>query len=69
MIKLFVFFFIFQTSGENSGWELRKDANGIKVYVRPVEQFSFDEFKAISTVENCSLNEVLEVLLDPNMVS
>jgi hypothetical protein len=66
MIKLFVFFFIFQTSGENSGWELRKDANGIKVYVRPVEQFSFDEFKAISSVENCSLNEVLEVLLDVN---
>jgi hypothetical protein len=64
MIKLFVLIFIFQISGDNSGWELRKDAKGIKVYVRPIEEISFHEFKAITTLENCSINEALEVLLD-----
>jgi hypothetical protein len=49
---------------ETSGWKLRKEENGIFIYTRSVPGSSFDEFKAIVTIPNATLNEVLEILLD-----
>jgi hypothetical protein len=45
-------------------WNLKKDKDGIKIYIRDVEGSSFDEFMAITTIEESTLNEVLTVILD-----
>jgi hypothetical protein len=45
-------------------WNLKKDKDGIKIYIRNVEGSSFDEFMAITTIEESTLNEVLTIILD-----
>ena len=47
-----------------SEWKLKKEKDGIKIYIRSVEGSSFDEFKGITTIENSSLTAVLTVILD-----
>lgn len=47
-----------------SEWELKKDKDGIEVFTRSVGGSAFDEFKGITTIENCSLEEVLTVIFD-----
>jgi len=47
-----------------SEWELKKNKDGIEVFTRSVNGSSFDEFKGITTIENCSLDTVLAVILD-----
>jgi len=54
--------FIF-TSG-NSDWKLRKDDAGVEIYTRSIEGSAFQEFKGVITVENTSLYDALEVILD-----
>lgn len=44
-------------------WVLKKDDNNIKIYTRAQENFAFNEYKAITTV-NTSLNNVLTELLE-----
>ncbi|NPA37080.1 MAG: START domain-containing protein [Chlorobi bacterium] len=47
-----------------SDWELKKDEDGIKVYVRSVDGSSFKEYKGVTTIKNVSLNDVLDVIFD-----
>ncbi len=37
-------------TAQNNHWELKKDASGIKIYVKPVEGSKFKEFRAEMTV-------------------
>ncbi|TNF42990.1 MAG: hypothetical protein EP310_05230, partial [Bacteroidetes bacterium] len=47
-----------------SDWNLKKDKDGIKIYTRSVEGSSFEEYKAITTIEKSTMNKVLMVILD-----
>ena len=64
IIKIILSSIIFFISVENSVWKLRKDEDGITVYTRSVEGSSFDEFKAIAIIQNTTLNQVLDIILD-----
>ena len=48
----------------NTDWQLKKEKHGIEIYTRSVEGSSFHEFKAITTVENTSVVQVLDVIFD-----
>lgn len=68
-LALFQILFLLSTIegySQANGWELKKDQNGIKVFVRDSEESSFDEFKATLTITNCRLQDALEVLQDVN---
>jgi hypothetical protein len=64
ILKIILAGLIFLGSNADQGWKLRKDENDIKIYTRSVEGTSFDEFKAIVTIPNTSLDAVLDILLD-----
>jgi hypothetical protein len=48
----------------NSDWKLKKEKDGIKIFTCNVKGSSFDEFKGITTIEESSLAEILEIILD-----
>ncbi len=52
------------TSLNSSSWELKKDNDGIKVYVRTVEGSSFKEYKGVTTINNTTLTDVLNIIFD-----
>jgi hypothetical protein len=64
LLHLFAFSFFSECNAQSNPWELEKDNHGIKVYVRAHEGSDFDEFKATITIQECSLNDALKVLLD-----
>lgn len=66
LLHLFAFSFISECTAQVNLWELKKEENGIKVYVRSNEESSFDEFKAITTIKDCQLLDGLKVILDVN---
>jgi len=47
-----------------SEWNLKKEKDGIEVYIRNFEGSSFNEFKGITTIKESSLKAVLAVILD-----
>ncbi len=47
-----------------SEWELKKDENGIKVYVRSVEGSSFKEYKGETVIHNTTVKDVLNIIFD-----
>lgn len=47
-----------------SGWELKKEEDGIKIYVRSVEGSSFKEYKGETVIKNVSLTDVLDVIFN-----
>jgi hypothetical protein len=47
-----------------SGWDLKKEKDGIKIFTRSVEGSTFAEFKGTTTIGKSSLAEVLDVILD-----
>jgi hypothetical protein len=47
-----------------SGWDLKKEKSGIEIYTRSVEGSSFKEFKGITVIQDVTLIEVLEVIMD-----
>jgi hypothetical protein len=51
---------------QDRNWKLRKEEDGIIIYTRSVPGSSFDEFKAIVSISNTSLAEVLDIILDAN---
>ena len=55
--------FIFSFSS-NKDWQLKKEKEGVQIFVRSVEGSSFLEFKAITVIKNSTVPEVLDVLLD-----
>jgi hypothetical protein len=64
LVYLFAFTNQFNCSAQSNEWELRKDKNGIKVYVRSNDESSFDEFKANTTLQNVSLQEAFELIMN-----
>lgn len=64
MNKFLLLILLFITPFLNSDWNLKKEKDGIKIYIRSIEGSSFDEFKGITTIEKSSLTEVLKVILD-----
>lgn len=48
----------------SSDWKLRKQKSGVEIFTRSVEGSSFDEFKGKTFIEDASLIQVLEVVLD-----
>ncbi len=64
MTKFIVFIFGILFLFPNKDWELKKDKSGIRVYTRDFEGSDFDEFKAVTTIQNCSLIEVMNVIFD-----
>ena len=44
-------------------WILKKHANNIRIYTRAQEDFSFDEYKAVTLV-NTSITNVLKELIE-----
>lgn len=65
LLNLFTFLFAAGSSAQDS-WELKKDKDGIKIYVRPNSESSFDEFKATVTISGASLKNGVGVILDIN---
>jgi hypothetical protein len=47
-------------------WSLKKDQDGIKVYTRSVAGSAIEEFKAVITVDNAKLIDVLNVVTNVN---
>lgn len=64
MNKLMIFFLIFLIPFPDSDWDLKRDKSGIEIYTRSVEGSTFEEFKAITNIQNTSLVDVLNVILD-----
>lgn len=64
MVKLVILFSFLLNPSVNEGWELKKDENNIEIYTRPNKESSFDEFKGITNLYNCTLNDVVELLMD-----
>ena len=52
------------TALASNPWELKKDENDIKVYVRDVEGSTFKEYKGETTIKNTSLTAVLDIIFD-----
>jgi len=55
---------LFLASPGNSDWKLKKEEAGVAIYTRSIEGSAFEEFKGVITIENTSLSEVLDVILD-----
>jgi hypothetical protein len=68
MNKLFLVTAILFFSGINlradSGWQLKKDEEGIKIYVKHIEGSAFKAYKGVTTVKDKSLTDVLNVIFD-----
>jgi len=43
---------------------LKKEKDGIQIYTRSIEGSSFNEFKGVAVIQNISLTDVLDVILD-----
>ena len=56
--------FLATTTLGSNPWELKKDEDGIKVYVRTVDGSSFKEYKGETTIKNTSLTDVLTIIFD-----
>jgi hypothetical protein len=63
-IKLLLANILFLGSVAKTEWKLRKDDSGVKVYTRSLENSPYDEFKAVVTISNTSLTNVLDVITD-----
>ena len=68
MNKLFLTAALFAAFSLNlwadSGWELKKDEDGIKVYVKNVDGSSFKAYKGVTTIKNTTIDDVLNVIFD-----
>ena len=64
MIKAAVAIILIVLSVPQSEWKLKKDKDGIVVHIRKVENSTFEEFKAETTIENTTLTAVLDVIFD-----
>lgn len=61
-IAIIIFLLLaFITSFSQSSWELKKNSQGIKVYLKSVEDSKIKAFKATTTI-NASLNEIYKVI-------
>ena len=62
--KLLVFVLLLSLfSLKADDWELKRNKDGIKVYTRSIEESTFREFKAVSTLEG-SITEIAAVIKD-----
>ena len=52
------------SASAKTDWKLRKEASGVTIYTRNVEGSPYDEFKAVVTITNTTLNRVLNVIID-----
>ena len=57
-----LFLLCFTSSYCQNHWQLKKDTNGIKIYIRSIPDSNFNEYKANTTL-NTSLRTVLQELL------
>jgi len=64
LVYLFAFVNQSDCPAQHNEWELRKDKNGIKVYVRSNDESSFDEFKANTTLRDVSIYDALDVIMN-----
>jgi hypothetical protein len=64
MLKVLLIALVFVNLNPKTEWKLKKNKAEIEVYTRKVEGSSFEEFKAITTIENSSLENVLDVIMD-----
>jgi len=64
MIKYLVLILLFFHPISDSEWDLKKEKDGIQIYTRSIEGSSFNEFKGITVIQNSSLTDVLDVILD-----
>ncbi|RNC88066.1 MAG: hypothetical protein ED556_02435 [Winogradskyella sp.] len=63
MKKIFILIAVFSVfSNAQTDWKLKKDSNEIKIFTRSLLNESFDEYKAVTTV-NVPIKKVVEELL------
>lgn len=55
---------IFTDVSEAQEWDMERQEEGITVYNRPVPGSDLDEFRAEAVLQNISVEEVLDVILD-----
>lgn len=65
-LPLLLFSFIGSISAQSPAWELKKDENGIKIYVRENAQSSFNDFKGVTTIPGGSAMDGLKIIMDVN---
>ena len=64
MNKLLIVFLLILIPYPESDWDLKKEKSGIEIYTRRVEGSSFEEFKAVTSIPNTSMSDVLNIILD-----
>jgi hypothetical protein len=55
---------LFFSQGENTNWTMRVTEDGVSVYTRFVEGSSIEECKTVVRLQNTTLADVLEIILD-----
>ena len=57
---------IFSATGAwaDSDWELKKNEDGIKVYVKHIDDSAFKAYKGVTTIKNKSITDVLKIIFD-----
>ena len=55
---------LYFTQGENTGWTMRVTEDGVSVYTRQVEGSAIEECRAVVTLPNTTVTQVLDIILD-----
>jgi len=63
-IKFLLASLILINSNVNTDWKLRKDDTGVRIYTRSVAGSPFEEFRAVVTISQTSVTNVLDIITD-----
>jgi ribosome-associated toxin RatA of RatAB toxin-antitoxin module len=63
-LKILFLNFILLNTGSDTGWRLRKEESGVKIYTRSVKGSPFEEFRGIVTIQKTSMTSVLDLITD-----
>ncbi len=70
MRNILVFFslLLFLSTNAQNPWKLKKDKNGVQVFVRNVDSSKIKEYKAVTQI-NTSVEQALSIILDGNRLA
>lgn len=64
MTTLLILLILITTSSSQQSWEIKKDDEGIQIYTRKVPGSDFKEFRGEVIMENTTMNNIQEAILD-----
>jgi hypothetical protein len=63
-LKMLFLNFILLNTSTDTGWKLKKEDSGVKIYTRSVKGSPFEEFRGVVTINNTTLTGVLDLITD-----